>query len=64
MNWIAALQLLVKAADSLAFFAKAVNEARANNTEVDLTPFRQRDDAVSRAVVAEIEKQRAEAGSG
>lgn len=64
MTWIQGMKLIAAAAESLAFLVKEVNRAREENRPVDLAKFRARDDAVSKAVAAEIEKQRAESGTG
>lgn len=64
MTWAEGLKLLVVAAESLSALARAVNTARETGKEVDLEPFRARDDAVSRAVVAESDRQKAERDAG
>lgn len=65
MNWVVGLKLITEAAKALAELSQAVQTSRDTGKPLDLSAFRGRDDAVSRALLAEADKQEAEgAGSG
>lgn len=64
MNWQVALELGVKFADALARYMEAVNKARAEGGTVDLSAFREYDDAKAKALQAEIDAQLSEGAAG